>query len=71
MNGDLAPAGGHRRKKPSKEQIAKMIRLGKKAQIIAKETTKLHEEVDVPKAEELLLEGLEEIEDPNIDSAQK
>ena len=41
------------------------------AQKIAKETTELHLKEDVPKAEELLSEELQTIEDPNINKATK
>jgi len=61
MNGDLMPIGGHRRKYDPKH--AKKIREGgKKAQQIAKASAKEHESAEVPKAEEELLEALENIE---------
>ena len=70
MNGDLMPSGGHRRKADPKHAQA-IKEGGKKAQKIAKETTAKHQAEEVPKAEELLLEGLEGIEDKHLESAQK
>ena len=70
MNGDLMPIGGHKRK--ADPAYAKAIREGgKKAQKIAKETTKKHLEEDVPKAEEQLLEELEKVENHDLNKAQK
>ena len=70
MNGDLMPTGGHHRKADPKH--AKAIKEGGKiAQKIAKESTAIHQAEDVPKAEELLLEGLEGLEDSHLESAKK
>jgi len=71
MNGDLAPAGGRRKKKATKQQIEEMIEGGKKAQEINIKTTKEHQEIDVPQAEEELLEGLEKVGNNKIKSATK
>lgn len=64
------PAGGHRRKADPKHAQA-IKEGGKKAQKIAKDTTAKHQQEEVPKAEELLLEGLEEIENTDLKSAKK
>ena len=70
MNGDHMPIGGHRRKADPKHAQA-IKEGGKIAQKIAKETTEKHQKEDVPKAEELLLEGLEEVENEHLKSAKK
>jgi len=58
--GDLMPIGGHKRKRDPKR--AKKIREGgKKADAIRKKTDEHHEKVEVPIAEEKLLEDLEQI----------
>lgn len=70
MNGDQMPIGGHKRKYDPKH-AQKIKEGGIKAQIIAKETTEKHLKEDVPKAEEILIQGLAEVENPNIESAKK
>jgi len=70
MNGDHMPIGGHRRKADPKHAQA-IKEGGKIAQKIQKETVEKHLKEDVPKAEELLLEGLEEVESPDINKAKK
>lgn len=70
MNGDLMPIGGHKHK--ADPAYAKAIREGgKKARKIAKETTEKHLKEDVPKAEEQLLQELENIENQNLKKVQK
>ena len=71
MNGDHMPGGGHRRKKATKQQIAKMIEGGKKAQEIERKTRAQHEQEEVPKAEEKLLQDLEGVENTHLESAKK
>lgn len=57
MNGDHMPVGGHRRK-ADPIQAQKIREGGKRAQKIAKETTEKHQKEEVPKAEEILLQEL-------------
>ena len=68
--GDHMPIGGHRRKFDPKH-AQKIKEGGKKAQKIAKETTQQHQEVDVPQAEEELLQDLKGVENSNLEKATK
>jgi hypothetical protein len=70
MNGDLMPIGGHKRK--ADPAHAKAIKEGgKKARKIAKETTEKHLKEDVPRAEEELLQELQEVENHDLKKVQK
>jgi hypothetical protein len=70
MNGDHMPIGRHRRKHDPKH-AQKIKEGGKKAQKIARETTKEHQEVDVPQAEAELLDALKEVENSHLNKATK
>ncbi len=60
MNGDLMPAGGHRRKADPKR--AKQIQKGgKKADAIRQKADEHHKSVDEPAAESELLKDLDNI----------
>ncbi|MBN2306918.1 hypothetical protein JXD20_02940 [Candidatus Peregrinibacteria bacterium] len=70
MNGDLMPIGGHKRK--ADPAHAKAIKEGgKKAQEIARKTTKEHKQVEVPKAEEELLKDLQAVNNPDLNKIKK
>ncbi len=70
MNGDHYAGGGHHRKADPKH-VQAIKEGGIKAQKIAKETTAKHEEEEVPKAEEQLLQELTNIENSHLKSATK
>ena len=70
MNGDFMPIGGHKRKYDP--AYAKKIKEGGKlAKKIHDESIARHQEEDIPIAEENLLNDLEQIDNPNIEKAQK
>ena len=60
--GDLMPIGGHRRKYDPKH-AQKIKEGGKKAEKIRKKSNRHHKAVEVPKAEEELLEDLEKLKE--------
>lgn len=57
---EIVPTGGHHRRYDPK-QAKKIKEGGKIAQRIAKETAREHQETEVPKAEEELLDELKKI----------
>jgi len=70
MNGDHMPIGGHKKKSdPAHAQAIKEG--GIKAQQIAKATTEQHQKEDVPKAEEELLQELQNVENHDLNKATK
>ena len=70
MNGDQMPAGGHRRK-ADPAYVQKIKEGGRKAQRIAKETHALHQQEDVPLAEEELLKDLENLNNDHLKHSKK
>lgn len=61
MDGEITPMGGHR-KKADPAYAKKIKEGGKKAQAIAKETHAIHQQQEVPQAEEELLKDLANFE---------